>query len=66
LRSFRIEFRERADLRTSSSEEAGAMNADMAIFIVLEAYAVVTPLVLLALIVRLSSPGWADERESRA
>jgi hypothetical protein len=43
------------------------MHADTIIFVVLEAYAVLTPLVVLALIFRLSSPGpVADDREGRA
>jgi hypothetical protein len=42
------------------------MNPDTAIFVLLEAYAVLVPLVLVALIVRLSTPGPRvdDSRES--
>jgi hypothetical protein len=36
------------------------MNADTAIFIVLEAYAVLTPFVVLALIFHLAAPGPAE------
>jgi hypothetical protein len=68
LRTFRTTFREDADSRTSAAVEAGAMNADTAIFILLETYGVLTPLVLLAVILRLAAPGpHADEpRDSRA
>jgi hypothetical protein len=62
LRTFRIKVGERADSRDAASGEAHGMNPDTAIFILLEAYAVLTPLVFVALVLRLSIPGpSADE-----